>query len=134
MALKITTLVNRWIFFKGLSIYYVSIILDFFWPTHLVGGWVPLCRDFLIVPALCQHRYSTERQQNWPFSRPTHPVLYWRNIWMVPKPDVKSSSSVWSKTCYTLVGPFLRVTNSIYRPTKSPLWNLYLESAFCPSS
>ena len=23
---------------------------------------------------LCNHKYSTERQQNWPFSRPTHPV------------------------------------------------------------
>ena len=29
-------------------------------------------------PPLCQHKYSTG-QQNWPFSRPTHQVLYWRN-------------------------------------------------------
>ena len=36
------------VFDKGTSIYYVGIILDFFWPTH-----------------------STERQQKWPFLRPT---------------------------------------------------------------
>ena len=39
-----------------------------FWPTHFM--------------VLNQHKYSTERQQNGQFSRPTHPVLCWRNIWM----------------------------------------------------
>ena len=51
--------------------YYVSIILDFFCPTH------PL-------KVLNQHKHNTERQQNWQFSRPTYSVLCWRNIWMVP--------------------------------------------------
>ena len=46
----------------GLSIYYVCIILDFF------GSFHPLY-------VLDQHKYSIERQQNWQFSRPTHPVL-----------------------------------------------------------
>ena len=34
---------------------------------------------------LNQHKYSTERQQNWQFSRPYHPFFSWRNLWMVPK-------------------------------------------------
>ena len=59
---------------------------------------------FLTHP-LCQRWYSTERQQNWPFPRPTHYVsintalkvsktghfldqstqsFCWRNLWMVP--------------------------------------------------
>ena len=32
----------------------------------------------------CQHKYSTQRQQNWPFSRPTQSFC-WINLWMVPK-------------------------------------------------
>ena len=32
-------------------------------------------RLFLTHP-LCQHKYSTECQQSWPFCRPTHPVLW----------------------------------------------------------
>ena len=39
---------------KESSINYVSILLDFYSPTN----------------PLCQHKYRTERQQNWPFSRP----------------------------------------------------------------
>ena len=36
---------------KAPSQYYVSIFLDFFWPTH----------------RLCQYTYSTDCQQKWPF-------------------------------------------------------------------
>ena len=38
------------------------------------------------LPLRCknQHKYSTERQQDWQFSRPTHPFLCWRNIWIIP--------------------------------------------------
>ena len=55
----------------GSSIYYVKISLDFFWSTH------PLL-------TICQQKYSTERQQNWPFSRLNTSPFCWRNIWMVP--------------------------------------------------
>ena len=44
---------------KGPSLYDVSIFMAFLDPTH---------------PPY-QHKYSTEREQNWPFSRPTNPVL-----------------------------------------------------------
>ena len=34
---------------------------------------------FLTHPLwIYQHKYSTERQQNWPFSRPTHQGFFWR--------------------------------------------------------
>ena len=58
---------------KGPSIYYVSIILDFSWPTDSPTHPLKVSN---------QHKYSNERQQHWQFSRPTHPVLCWRNIWM----------------------------------------------------
>ena len=91
----------------GPSIYYVSIFWGYFWPTHctevcfassvffpvesllnyvsnksigLETGKSHLCALYI----LCLHKNSTERQQNWPFSRPTQPVLCWRNIRMVP--------------------------------------------------
>ena len=44
---------------KGPSLYYVRIFWAFLDPTHLPY----------------QHKYSTERQQNWPFFGPTHPVF-----------------------------------------------------------
>ena len=43
---------------------------------HIFGLFLP--------HPLCQHKYSTQRQQNWPFSRPTQ-SFRWRNIWMVPR-------------------------------------------------
>ena len=44
---------------KGPSLYYVSIFLAFLDPNQ--GPY--------------QHKYSTEGQQNWPFSRPTSRLL-----------------------------------------------------------
>ena len=40
--------------YYGPSLYYVSTFLNFFRPTH----------------PLCQHKYSTERQQKLPFAEP----------------------------------------------------------------
>ena len=44
--------------YLGPFIYYGSTFLEFFGPTN----------------SLRQHKYSTERQQKWPFCEPTHPV------------------------------------------------------------
>ena len=33
---------------------------------------------------LCQQQYNTQCQQKLQLFEPTHPVLCWRNIWMVP--------------------------------------------------
>ena len=54
---------------KGPSIYYVSISLDFFWPTHYVSintvvVNVSKTGSFLDPPP------------------PTHPILYWHDIWI----------------------------------------------------
>ena len=54
----------------GPSIYYVRIILDFFWPTHSN-----------------QHKYSTERQKNWQFSRPTQSFADVIYGWSLATPD-----------------------------------------------
>ena len=53
----------------------------------IVSGTIPILRQhifglFLTHPpthpleVINQHKYSTERQQNWQFTRPTHPVLW----------------------------------------------------------
>ena len=49
---------------------------------------------FLTHPlnVLNQHKNSTEHQQNWQFSWPTHPIHCWRNISMVPKEKIQGWS------------------------------------------
>ena len=49
---------------NGPSLYYVSIFLAFLYPNH---------------PPY-QHKYSTERQQNWPFYRPTHTPSHFADV------------------------------------------------------
>ena len=71
---------NNLEFHWGASIYYVSIILDFFWPFH------PL-------KVLNQHQYSTELPQNWQFSRP-HPPSSLLTWYMVPC-TVLNLASIW---------------------------------------
>ena len=62
---RVSIVKNR-TFGKGPSIYYVSIILDFFVPTHY----------FRI-------KKCTERHQNLPFFEPTYAVKCLRSVWMV---------------------------------------------------
>ena len=52
--------------------YYVSMIWAFSDPPTYA------------LKVINRHKYSTEPQQNWQFSRPTHPILSWSNVWMVP--------------------------------------------------
>ena len=46
---------------------------------------IPILRHhkFGLFPAhpLCQHKYSTKRKQNWPFSKPTHSFAEVINGW-----------------------------------------------------
>ena len=41
----------------------------------VIGTIHVLHQHNFLTHLLCQNKYSTERQQNWPCSRPTHPVL-----------------------------------------------------------
>ena len=68
-------LIRGWNWTKGPSLYYVIILLAFLDPTH---------------PPY-QHKYSTERQQNCPFSRNLDPLtqsICWRNIGMAPREEI----------------------------------------------
>ena len=73
MALHLGRLVG-WIFVDNHvwrpSIYYVKIILDFFWPTHLPS------HHYVSITTVV----STESQLNWPFSGATHPSRYFADI------------------------------------------------------
>ena len=45
---------------------------------------------------LCEHKYSTEREQKWPSYESTHSIC-WRKIWTVPKPNYLLTTCFMSK-------------------------------------
>ena len=80
---------------RGPFLSYVSIFFAFLDPTH---------------PPY-QHKYSTERQQNWSFLDPPTQFFCWRNIEMVPSSKVEmrdSKNKVKSQESFICFNPLLQ--------------------------
>ena len=83
-----------------------------------------------LTHSMCQHKYSTERQQKLPFSDPTQVSFCWRNIGMV---ITKLCLSPLVLTFCTIVK--LSIKETVYDPGwhKCTPYLLYL-STYCPIS